>query len=127
MSESNLKNVFHTICGDKAMMSWEDIKKSVLHDSVVHEQTLNEYFDQIYMKYEKNVTFYDFFNMIKNTCKLKEKDEGKTKAKKQESIYAFKGPVIVEDAEKVEDEDGENSPMKRYKYIENENEKENWA
>ena len=42
MSESNLKNVFNVLCGDKAMMSWEDIKKIVLHDSVVHEQTLNE-------------------------------------------------------------------------------------
>ena len=101
-------------------MSGEDIKKCVLHDLVVHEQTLNEYFDQIDMKYEVN--FDDFFNMIKNTCKLKEKDEGKTRAKKQESRYAFKGPVIVEDEEKVEDEDRENSPRKRYKYIEDENE-----
>ena len=102
-------------------MNWEDIKKSVLHDSVVHEQTLNEYFDQIDMKYEKNLTFDDLINMLKNTCKLKEKDEGKTRAKKQESRYIFKGPVIVED------EEGENRPMKRYKYIEDENEKENWA
>ena len=100
-------------------MSGEDNKKCVLHDLVVHEQTLNEYFDQIDMKYEVN--FDDFFNMIKNTCKLKEKDEGKTRAKKQESRYAFKGPVIVED------EDGENSPRKRYKYIEDENEKVNWV
>ena len=115
MSESNLKNVFNVLFGDKAMMNGEYIRKSVLHDSVVHEQTLNEYFDQIDMKYEKNVTFDDFCNMIKNTCKLKEKEEGKTKAKKQESRYAFKGPVIVEDEEKVEDEGGENSPMKKYK------------
>ena len=121
MSESNLKNVFNALCGDKDMMSGEDIKKCVFHDSVVHEQTLNEYFDQIDMKYEKNVTLDVFFNMIKNTCKLKEKDEGKTRVKKQESRYAFKGPVIVED------EEGENRAMKRYKYIEDENEKENWA
>ena len=94
MSETNLKNVFNVLCSDKAMMSGEDIKKCVLHDSVVHEQTLNEYFDQIDMKYEKNVTFYDFFNMIKNTCKLKEKDEGKTRAKKQETRYAFKGLLL---------------------------------
>ena len=137
MSESNLKNVFHAICGDKDIMSGEDIKKFVFHDSVVHEQTLNEYFDQIGMKYEENVNFDDFFNMIKNNCKLKEKDEGKAKAKLQESRYAFKGPVIVEDEEKVEDEDGENSPRKKYKidqegdinsrkkYKEDENEEEN--
>ena len=49
------------------------------------------------MKYEENVNFDDFVNMIKNNCKLKEKDEGKAKAKKQESRYEFKGPVIVED------------------------------
>ena len=49
------------------------------------------------MKYEKNVTFDDFFNMIKNTSKLKEKYEGKKRTKKQESRYEFKGPVIVED------------------------------
>ena len=96
MSESNLKNVFHTICGDKVIMSGEDIKKFVFHDSAVHEQTLNEYFDQI-VKYEENVNFDDFVNMIKNNCKLKEKDEGKAKTKKQESRYEFKGPVIVED------------------------------
>ena len=76
MSESNLKNVFHTICGDKVIMSGEDIKKFVFHDSAVHEQTLNEYFDRIGMKYEENVNFDDFVNMINNKCKLKEKDKG---------------------------------------------------
>ena len=50
MSESNLKNVIKVLYGDKAMMNGEDIKKCVLH-----EQTLNEYFDQIDKKYEKNV------------------------------------------------------------------------
>ena len=74
------------------------------------------------MKYEENVNLDDFFNMNKNNCKLKEKEEGKTRAKKQESRYAFKGPVIVEGEEKVEDEDRENSPRKRYKYIEDETE-----
>ena len=42
MTESNLKNVFHAICGDKDIMTGEDIKKFVFHDSLVHEQTLNE-------------------------------------------------------------------------------------
>ena len=139
MSESNLKNVVHNICGDKVIMSGEDIKKFVFHDSAVHEQTLNEYFDRIGMKNEENVNFDDFVNRIKKNCKLKEKYEGKVKVKKQESRYEFKGPVIVEDEEKVEDEDGENSPRKRYKigqegeinswkkYKEDENEKENGA
>ena len=97
MSESNFKNIFHTISGDKVIMSGEDIKKFMFHDSAVHEQTLNEYFDRIGMKYEENVNFDDSVNMIKNNCKLKEKDEGKTKTKKRESRYEFKGPVIVED------------------------------
>ena len=97
ISESNLKNVFHVIFDDKDIMSREDIKKFVFHDSVVHEQTLNEYFDQIGMKYEENAYFDNFFNMIKNNCKLKEEDEGKAKVKKQESRHEFKGPVIVED------------------------------
>ena len=122
MSESNLKNVFHVVCGDKDTMTGEDIKKFVFHDSVVHEQTLNEYFDQLGMKLEDKITFDDFSNMIKNNCKLKEKDEVKINKKRQESRYAFKGPVIVEDEEKVEDEDGGMSPRKKYK----EDEEKNW-
>jgi serine/threonine protein kinase len=119
MSESNLKNVFHVVCGDKDTMTGEDIKKFVFHDSVVHEQTLNEYFDQLGMKLEDKITFDEFFNMIKNNCKLKEKDEVKINKKRQESRYAFKGPVIVEE-EKVEDEDGGISPRKKYKEDEEE-------
>ena len=42
---NHIENVYHAICGDKDIMSGEDIKKFVFHDSVVHEQTLNEYFD----------------------------------------------------------------------------------
>ena len=67
------------------------------------------------LNYEENVNLCDFFNMIKNNYKLREKDEGKAKVKKQEFRYAFKGLVIVEYEEKVKDEDGENSPRKRYK------------
>ena len=121
MSEGNLKNVFHVVCGDKEVMTGEDIKKFVFHDSVVHEQTLNEYFAQLGMKLEDKITFYDFFNMIKNNCKLTEKDDLKVTKKRQESRYAFKGPVIVEDEEKVEDEDGGMSPRKKYKEDEEEN------
>ena len=40
---NQIENVYHAICGDKDIMSGEDIKKFVFHDSVVHEQTLNEY------------------------------------------------------------------------------------
>ena len=44
---NQIENVFHAICGEKDTMSVEDIKKFVFHDSIVHEQTLNEYFNQI--------------------------------------------------------------------------------
>ena len=46
----------------------EDIKKFAFHDSVAYKQTLNEYFDKTGMKFEKNVAFDDFFNMIINNC-----------------------------------------------------------
>ena len=116
MTESNLKNVFHSICGDKDIMTGEEIKKFVFHDSVVHEQTLKEYFDQIGMKIEDSINFDDFANMIKNNCKLGGKEEVK-KHKKQESRYAFKGPVIEENI----DEEGAMSPRKKYKEDEEEN------
>ena len=117
MTESNLKNVFHSICGDKDIMTGEEIKKFVFHDSVVHEETLKEYFDQLGMKIEDNINFDQFSNMIKNNCKLGGKDESKIKHKKQESRYAFKGPVIEEN----EDEDGAISPRKQFKEDEEEN------
>ena len=131
MSESNLKNVFHGICGDKEIMTGEDIKKFVFHDSVVHEQTLNEYFDQIGMKIEDSITFDEFSDMIKNNTKLKggkekekakeeekEKEEEKGKHKRHESRYAFKGPVIDEEKD---EEEGANSYRKQYKEDEEEN------
>ena len=127
MSESNLKNVFHAICGDKEVMTGEDIKKFVFHDVLVHEATLKEYFEQIGMKIEDSITFDQFYEMIKNNSKLeikendkkdnKNNEEKKTdfnnvKFKKKESKYAFKGPVI--DEEKCE-EDGEITTGKHYK------------
>jgi len=87
MTESNLKNVFHAICGDKEIMSGEDIKKFVFHDLVVHEQTLNEYFAQIGVSIDSNITFDDFFKMIKNNTKLGGQEEVKSEHKKKESKY----------------------------------------
>ena len=121
MTESNLKNVFNSICGDKETMSGEDMKKFIFHDSVINEQTLNEYFDQLGMKIEDNITFDDFFNMIKNNCKLGGKEEKINEKKKHQSRYAFKGQVI----EEKEDEEGPISPRKKYKEDEEENENEN--
>jgi len=111
MSESNLKNVFHAICGDREIMTGEDIKKFVFHDSLVHEQTLKEFFDQIGMKMEDTLTFDDFFNMIKNNTKFNNKNEDKGKYKRAESRYAFKGPVIEE---KEDEEEGGITPRKNY-------------
>ena len=94
MSESNLKHVFHAICGDKDIMTGEDIKKFVFHDSIVHEQTLNKYFEQIGMKIENNVNFEDFFNMIKINTKLMEKVETKPKSKKKNQNKHLKVPLL---------------------------------
>jgi calcium-dependent protein kinase len=107
MNESNLKNVFHSICGDRDIMTGEDVKKFVFHDAEVHEQTLNEYFDQIGIKIDDHISFDDFYSMIKNNTKYKEK------RKKIESKYAFKGPVIDEGDE----EDGDVSPKRGAKPI----------
>ena len=63
MNESNLKNVFHAICGDREIMTGQDMKNFVFHDAVVHEHILNEYFDQIGMKIDDSITFDDFFNI----------------------------------------------------------------
>ena len=47
MIEGNLKNVFIAICGDKDFISAEDMKKFVFQDSVIHEQTLHDYYNQL--------------------------------------------------------------------------------
>ena len=73
LSESNLKNVFQTICGDKEKMSGADIKNFIFHDSIVYEHTLNEYFEQIGMKYQESITFEQFYLMIKKNKKCYKK------------------------------------------------------
>ena len=106
MNESNLKNVFHAICGDRDIMTGQDMKNFVFHDAVVHEHILNEYFDQIGMKIDDSITFNDFFNMIKNNTKV---GGVRPKYKKQESRYLYTGPVIDEGDE----EEGDVSPRKK--------------
>ena len=100
MTEPNLKNVFHAICGDKNIMTGEDIKKFVFHDLIVKEQTLNEFFDSFGMKYEDSIGFDDFFNMMKNNQKLKE-DENMEKNDKNKK-FEYKGVTIDE---KIEEEE----------------------
>ena len=98
INEPNLKNVFHVICGEKDLMTGQDIKNFVFHDSIVREETLKEYFDSFGMKFEDSIGFEDFFKMIKNNQKL-----GKNEKNKK---YEFKGVVIDEKAE--EEENGGN-------------------
>ena len=100
MTEPNLKNAFHAICGDKNIMTGEDIKKFVFHDLIVKEQTLKEYFDSFGMKYEDSIGFDDFFNMMKNNQKLKE-DENMEKNDKNKK-FEYKGVTIDE---KIEEEE----------------------
>ena len=98
INEPNLKNVFHVICGEKDLMTGQDIKNFVFHDSIVREETLKEYFDSFGMKFEDSIGFDDFFKMIKNNQKL-----GKSEKNKK---FEFKGVVIDEKAE--EEENGGN-------------------
>ena len=98
INEPNLKNVFHVICGEKELMTGQDIKNFVFHDSIVRDETLKEYFDSFGMKFEDSIGFDDFFKMIKNNQKL-----GKTEKNKK---FEFKGVVIDEKAE--EEENGGN-------------------
>ena len=115
LSESNLKNVFHAICGDKNLMSGEDIKKFIFHDAKINEQALKEYFNSFGMKYESSIDFDDFCRMIKKNKKYAPK-----KKKKRKSKYEFKGPVIDE-AEKEEEEVSDEEVNKN----ENENDGDN--
>ena len=98
INEPNLKNVFHVICGEKELMTGQDIKNFVFHDSIVRDETLKEYFDSFGMKFEDSIGFDDFFKMIKNNQKL-----GKSEKNKK---FEFKGVVIDEKAE--EEENGGN-------------------
>ena len=112
LSESNLKNVFQAICGDKEKMSGLDIKNFIFHDSIVYEHTLNEYFEQIGMRYQESITFEQFYLMIKKNKKLgqiKKRDKSK-----RESKYTFDGPIIDE-ADDEEDLDEENEDEKENK------------
>ena len=69
LSEKNLKNAFHAICGDKNLMSGEDIKRFVFHDAKITDEALKEYFDSFGMKYENSIDFDDFYRMIKRNKK----------------------------------------------------------
>ena len=112
LSESNLKNVFQAICGDKEQMSGLDIKNFIFHDSIVYEHTLQEYFEQIGMRYQESITFEQFYLMIKKNKKLgqiKKRDKSK-----RESKYTFDGPIIDE-ADDEEDLDEENEDEKENK------------
>ena len=117
LSESNLKNVFHAICGDKELMSGEDIKKFIFHDKIIKEQAKKEFFDSFGMKYENSIKFEEFADMIKKNKKLGQKKKSKTK--KKMSKYVFNGPVINE---AQGDEEQESDDVKNN--IEGDNEEE---
>ena len=117
LSESNLKNVFHVICGDKELMSGEDIKKFIFKETKINEQALKEFFDSFGMKYENSIKFEEFSDMIKKNKKLGHKK--KAKSKKKISKYLFNGPVINE---AQGDEEQESDDVKNN--IEGDNEEE---
>ena len=117
LSESNLKNVFHTISGNKETITGEDIKNFIFHDSTVHEDTLKEYFAQFGMDYGDTMIFEEFYHMIKKNKKLrrranKEKVTKINNNKLKESKYKFKGPVINEEKGEEESEEEEKDTKK---------------
>ena len=128
LSQSNLKNVFHTISGNKETICGEDIKKFIFHDTTVHEDTLKDYFEQFGMKYGDTIIFDEFFAMIKKNKKLRHR-ERKKRNKRDENKYIFKGPVI--DEKKVEEEEDDDDEEKSInnneinKIEEDENEEDN--
>ena len=77
LSESNLKNVFYTISGNKERITGEDIKNFIFHDSTIHKDTLKEYFEQFGMKYEDTIIFDEFYIMIKKNKKLRNREPRK--------------------------------------------------
>ena len=126
LSEKNVKNVFHAICGDKNLMSGEDIKRFVFHGAKIKEEALKEYFDSFGMKYETSIDFDEFYRMIKKNKKYAPK-----KKKKKKSKYLFEGPVIDEDEKEEEaqsnddvkeENDGDNEEENEKEYNEENNE-----
>ena len=112
LSESNLKNVFHTISGNKETISGEDIKNFIFHDSEVQEDTLKEYFEQFGMKYNDTIIFEEFYTMIKRNKKLRNRNRELIKKKRYNSSkFVFKGPVIDE-AKGEEEEEKEDKEEK---------------
>ena len=119
LSEKNVKNVFHAICGDKNLMSGEDIKRFVFHGAKVTEEALKEYFDSFGMKYETSIDFDEFYRMIKKNKKYAPK-----KKKKKKSKYLFEGPVIDEDEKEEEVQSNDDIKEENDGDNEEENEKE---
>ena len=119
LSEKNVKNVFHAICGDKNLMSGEDIKRFVFHGAKIKEEALKEYFDSFGMKYETSIDFDEFYRMIKKNKKYAPK-----KKKKKKSKYLFEGPVIDEDEKEEEAQSNDDVKEENDGDNEEENEKE---
>ena len=119
LSEKNVKNVFHAICGDKNLMSGEDIKRFVFHGAKVTDEALKEYFDSFGMKYETSIDFDEFYRMIKKNKKYAPK-----KKKKKKSKYLFEGPVIDEDEKEEDSQSNDDVKEENDGDNEEENEKE---
>ena len=108
LNESNLKNAFHAISGNKETITGEDIKRFIFQNSEVDDNTLKEYFEQFGMKYGDTIIFEEFFNMIKRNRKLRHHEKKKGN-KKKSSKFVFEGPVIDEEkGEEEYEEDNEN-------------------
>ena len=124
LNESNLKNAFHAISGNKETITGEDIKKFIFQDTAVEENTLKEYFEQFGMKYEDTIIFDEFFHMIKKNKKLRHHDKKKN-LKKRTSKFVFEGPVIDEEKGEEEYEDSSDDDEFTNKNVNNNNNNNN--
>ena len=74
LTEENLKNTFLALCcgEEKEFITSEDIKKFIFKDSVIKEQSFNDFLRQFGMRKNDKMNFQQFYDIIKNDKKLHE-------------------------------------------------------
>ena len=74
LTEENLKNTFLALCcgEEKEFITSEDIKKFIFKDSIIKEQSFNDFLRQFGMRKNDKMNFQQFYDIIKNDKKLHE-------------------------------------------------------
>ena len=106
-SLSNLINIFENITGSvdqRTLLTAENIKKFVFKDNDVSDREFMGYLEEFGMNLNDNVTFEEFFDIVKNEKKLNEKkydDKRKDKAKKLNKMLSF-GEISILGRQKID-------------------------